>query len=292
MDCRGNCERWAANAARIGTCIFTFVFIVLTICIAAFKSAAAMAGQSDSHTRAVLGQAMQYQIEFRSGKLDVVPAYVTLLETATTETPDSADLWYALGRAYLLQGARAMLPGGNPADAMPALQKGPAALKRALQINPDHPQALAQLGGVQALMATLMNAPAMAKRGVADMNRGVALAPDSTMVHLTRAFLGLTLPDDLRNHTAEFEDLDYLVRQADEGTSSDYIRVMRGDLYFETGRADLARADYRSVVGMGNAASAEAGKRLAALDAGGVPMSEVKALRTAAGAQCSMCHGR
>jgi tetratricopeptide (TPR) repeat protein len=235
---------------------------------------------------------MQYQVEFRSGKLDVAPAYVALLEGATRETPGNADLWYALGRAYLLQGARAMLPGGNPSEAMPALQKGPAALRRALQINPDHPQALAQLGGVQALMASMVNARGMAERGVADMNRAVALAPDSTMVHLTRAFLGLTLPDNLRNHATEFEDLNYLVDSAGEGTSGDYVRIMRGDLHFEMGKPELARADYLAVVSSANAASVEGAKRLAALDGGGVPMQQVKALRTAAGAQCSMCHGQ
>lgn len=291
MDCQGNCERWAANATRIATCIVTAIFIVLALCIAAFKSAVAMAAEADSRTRDVLSQAMQYQIEFRTGKLDVVPAYIALLEGATRETPDNADLWYALGRAYLLQGARAMLPGGDPAEAMPALQKGPAALQRALQINPDHPQALAQRGGVQALMASMVNARGMAERGVADMNRAVALAPDSTMVHLTRAFLGLTLPDGLRNHATEFEDLNYLVQNAGEGTAGDYVRVMRGDLHFETGEPELARADYLAVVNTGNAASAEAAKRLAALDGNGIPMEQVKALRTAAGARCSMCHG-
>lgn len=292
MDCRSNCERWAANAARIATCLFTFIFIVVAICIAAFKSAAALAGEGEAHTRDVLNQAMQYQMQFRSGNLDVAPAYVALLEGATRDNTDSADLWYALGRAYLLQGARALLPGGHPAAAMPAMQKGIEALKQALQIDPDHPQALAQLGGVQALRSAMMNAQGAATSAVADMNRAVSLAPDSTMVRLTRAFLGLTLPDNLRDHAAEFEDLDFLVQHADVGTAADYVRIMRGDLHFETGNSDLARADYRSVLQSGSAASTEAGRRLVALDAGGVLLEQIKALRAAAGAQCSMCHGR
>jgi len=293
MDRYGNCHRWAANAARIATGVCTFLFILVAICIVAFKSAAAIAGETDVRTREVLSQAMEYQIKFRSGQLDVAPAYVALLEAATNEIPNNADLWYALGRAYLLRGARALLPGGAPAEAMPAMGKGIAALKRALQINPDHPQALAQLGGVQALMASMANSQDLANRGVADMNRAVALAPDSTMVHLTRAFLGLTLPDRLRNHTTEFEDLNFLVQGAEWSKAADYIRIMRGDLQAETGNPDLAREDYRVVLSSGtSAASKEAGKRLAALDAGGVPMEQIKALRTAAGAQCSMCHGR
>jgi tetratricopeptide (TPR) repeat protein len=272
--------------------VLTFLFIAFAICSAALKSAAAIAGEGDAPVRAVLGQAMQYQIEFRNGKLDVAPAYVSLLETATRETPGNADLWYAMGRAYLLQGARSLLPGGDPAAAMPAMQKGIESLKRALQIDPDQPQALAQLGGVQALRASMANAPDMANRGVAEMNRAVLLAPDSTMVRLTRAFLGLTLPDRLRNHTTEFEDLDYLIQNADVGTAADYVRIMRGDLHFEIGKSELARADYNAVLHTGTAASAEAGRRLADLESGGVPMEKIKALRVSAGAQCSMCHGR
>ena len=82
------------------------------------------------------------------------------------------------------------------------------------------------------------------------------------------------------------------MQQADTGTSADYVRIMRGDLQFEIGKLDLAKVDYRAVENTGTAASGEARKRLVALDAGGVPMDQIKALRAAAGAQCSMCHGR
>ena len=64
------------------------------------------------------------------------------------------------------------------------------------------------------------------------------------------------------------------------------------DLEFETGKPELARAMYRNVENTGSGASMDAKARLAALDAGGVSMTDIKALRTAAGAQCAMCHGR
>jgi hypothetical protein len=149
-----------------------------------------------------------------------------------------------MGVAYLAQAARALMPGGNPPDAMAAMQKGPAALRRALQIQPDHARALAQLGGVQALMGSFMQAPARAERGVAQMNR-----------------------------------------------AGDYVRIMRGDLYFETGKPDLARTLYQAVEKSGSRAAVDAKARLAALEQGGVAMSDIKALRAAAGAQCAMCHG-
>jgi len=49
---------------------------------------------------------------------------------------------------------------------------------------------------------------------------------------------------------------------------------------------------YRAVEASGSGASADARKRLSALESGGVPMEEIRFLRSAAGAQCAMCHAR
>jgi hypothetical protein len=63
------------------------------------------------------------------------------------------------------------------------------------------------------------------------MNRAVELSPKSVRVHLARAFNGLNLPNSLRNHAAEAEDLDFLIKVAEESRQGAYIHVMRGDLY-------------------------------------------------------------
>ena len=287
-----DCQHTAALRAQQASKILTLIFVYLAMIIALAHSVAALAQTPDLKASNVLRRAMEYQVQFRTGNMDVVPEYVAMLEAATQAEPDNADLWCAMGTAYLAQGARAMLPGGNIADALPAMQKGPAALRRALQLNPDHAEALSRLGGVQALMGSFMQAPAMAARGVAQMNRAVELAPDSTRVRLQRAFSGLSLPDALRNHAAEAEDLDYLIEAADWSRAGDYVRIMRADLHFETGQPDLARAQYEIVEKSGSPAAVDAKARLSALDLGGVAMSEIKALRNAAGAKCAMCHGR
>jgi hypothetical protein len=124
------------------------------------------------------------------------------------------------------------------------------------------------------------------------MNRAVELSPDNMRVRLVRGFLGSTLPDDLRNVAAEAEDLDFIIEQAYGSRSTDFVRIMRADLDFEIGKLDLAREGYQFVAQDGSpAAAAEARSRLAALGKGVAPMPEIKALRSAAGAQCSMCHG-
>jgi tetratricopeptide (TPR) repeat protein len=287
MDCqRVACLR-ARQVAKIATviCIWISVFVVLVDVARAEMPAA--------QVRQVLARAMDYQMQFRAGNVQVVPEYVALLEAAVKAQPDNADLWYALGRAYLMECVRQMLPGGNAADAARVFPSAMAALQRALAINPDHPTALAQLGAVQALLASQTHAPELAAASVARMNRAVELAPQSTMVRLVRAFLGLNLPEALRNHTAEAADLDFLIETADWSRAGDYVRIMRGDLSVEQGDAEQARAQYRIVADSETSGATDVARaRLAALNSGGVSMSDIKALRTAAGAQCTMCHGK
>jgi tetratricopeptide (TPR) repeat protein len=215
-----------------------------------------------------------------------------MLEEATKTDPENADLWDAMGVAYLAQAAGAMLSGGKLADAMIALQKGPKALERAIELNPDHAGALSTHGGIQSMMASFQQAPQMAAKGVAEMNRAVELAPNSARVRLQRAFSGLSLPDPLRNNAAEAEDLDFLIKITEGSRPGDYLHIMRGDLYFELGKMDLARNQYEIAGKSASPASTEAKARLTALTQGGVAVTDIKKLRNAAGADCTMCHGR
>lgn len=282
-----DCERIAGICGRQGTKLATLVITWVFIVLAAIGAAFAQAPTSGE----VLNQAKQYEYRYREGDATVLSPWVTMLEEATTTEPGNADLWYALGYVYLARGAQAMMPGGEPSGAMVAMQKGPAALRRALQLNPDHPEALSQVGGIQVLMGTMMQAPAMVARGVAQMNRAAELAPDSMRVRLMRAFAGPTLPAELRNYEREAADLDFLIEAASWNRAGDYMGILRADLDFEAGKLDAARNLYGIVANSTSSAAQLAKARLAALDLGGVDMADITALRTAAGAQCTMCHG-
>lgn len=263
-------------------------FVAVAVVLATSVAAAAQTSQA---TGDVLRRALLYQFQFRSGRTDVIPEYVAMMEAATKADSENADLWNAMGVAYLAQGADAMLRG-KPAEAMPAIQKGPAALEHALRLNPNHAEALATHGGIQALMGSYMQRPDAVANGVAEMNRAIALAPRSPRVRLQRAFSGVNLPNAVRNRAAEAEDLDFLIAHANGTRAGDYIRLMRGDLYAETGEYDLARGQYEVVATSTSPAGADAQRRLAALDEGGVPGADIKKLRQSAGATCVMCHGR
>jgi hypothetical protein len=265
--------------------------IAFAVAIAFTISIGVLAQTTDAGTKDILRRAMAYQFQFRGGQTDIVPEYVAMLEEATRVDPENADLWNAMGVAYLAQAARAMMPGGRPADALPAIQKGPTALERAIQLNPNHAEALATRGGVQAFMGLYQHGPAAAAEGIATMNRAIAIAPTSRRVRLQRAFSGINLPDALRNRAAEAEDLDFLIALATGTRAGDYIRLLRGDLHVETGASDLARGQYELVAKSLSPASAAASSRLAALDQGSVPDADIKKLRQAAGTNCVMCHG-
>ena len=148
---------------------------VVALTIASALSIGASAQITDARTTTILRRAMAYQFQFRAGQTGIVPEYVAMLEEATARDPEDADLWNAMGVAYLAQAARAMMPGGRPADALPAMPKGLAALERAMRLNPNHAEALATHGGVQAFMGLYQQGPAGAAKGVAEMNRAIAL---------------------------------------------------------------------------------------------------------------------
>jgi len=272
--------------------ILTLIFVWLAMIFAALHAVSASAHEPETHRDAVLRQARTYQERYRVGDVQVVPEYVAMLDAATREFPNDAEVWYALGVAYLAQAATALLPGGTPADAMVPMQKGPAALWKALQIDPDHAEAMAQLGAVQAMLGPVLQRPAMLTRGIAQMNQAVRMAPGSVRVRLQRAFIGLSEPDELRDHAAEAADLDFLSDKADFTRPGDYVRLLRADLYAELSEPALARELYLFVAATGSPeAATQARSRLASLDAGAVPPADIKALRIAAGAQCAMCHG-
>lgn len=243
---------------------------------------------------AVLKQARDYQLRLRDGELGAAAANVVLMEQATAAETGNADLWHALGLAYVNLAAAGTMPGGNRADIMVALQKGLPALNRALQINPDQAEALSLRAGMRAMMGRQTNSREILSQAIADMNRAVALAPKSAAVRLVRAFGAPVMPEELRNRANEAADLDFLVERSELSRAGSFMTILRADLHFESGELNAARQLYELVDGAGAASAAQLAKaRLAMLPQGrDAMMKDILALRAVAGTQCSMCHGR
>lgn len=268
--------------------------LITVLCGVLIGPANAAALPSTVDVPAVLKQARDYQFRFRDGDMGAATAYVALLEQATAAETGNADLWHSMGLAYVNLAARATMAGGNRADAVIALQKGMPALNRALQIDPDHAEALSLRAGMRAMVGLQMKAPAQLSQAVADMSRAVELAPNSVPVRLTRAFGGPVMPEELRNRTTEAADLEFLIEVAARNRAGDFITILRADLYFETGDTDSARQLYEMVDGAGAASAAQLAKsRLMQLPQGrDAMMKDIISLRAVAGTQCGVCHGR
>lgn len=251
----------------------------------------AWAQTTDGRPADILRQAKAYQFELRNGRTENIGNSIAMLESATNKHPHDADLWNAMGAAYLARTTEILISGKGFAELGPLFQKSQAALERALAIKPDHAEALAAHGGLRAALAAGSRQPDQAAKGVDEMNRAVALAPHSTPVRLQRAFSGLNLPDALRNRSAEAEDLDYLTRTTNEQQSRDFLQLLRADLHFETGESALAKELYRLVSRSSSPLASRAEARLAALERGDVATADIKKLR-ADTINCSMCHGQ
>ena len=100
--------------------------LAVQVAIALAMVTAAFGQTTDAGTKAILQRALAYQFQFRSGQTDIVPEYVAMPEEATKADPENAELWNAMGVAYLAQAARAMMGGRPAAESEPRRGAGDA----------------------------------------------------------------------------------------------------------------------------------------------------------------------
>jgi len=240
----------------------------------------------------LVAQARGYAFQLREGHYELAPEAVALLEPAVRATPDDPRLWNALTSAYFQQAAAERQPGGDPVQAMKALTNGAAAAARALELAPADPEALAAHGASLAIQSGLQGKPELLPQGVAEMNRAVEVAATAAVPRLQRAFTVLNLPPKFRDAQAIEADLQFLLRLSDGRRPGDVVHLLLGDLYAETGRPELARAQYQLAARPGSTMIAKASQRLSTIDQTGVPAAEITRLRAEIGRDCAMCHAR
>jgi tetratricopeptide (TPR) repeat protein len=261
--------------------------ILATLALACATTGAPAAGKQSP----VLRQAREYSYEVRRGRFEVIPQEIALLERATAADPNDAALWDALGVAYLHRvAALANRPDADRAALRLDFQRALAAFERALQIDPNDPDALAGHGMALTVSSAIERQPEWAARGVAEMDRAVALQPRGVRVRLTRAFTGINLRAPLRKTQVIIDDLAFLLQIADGTRAGDVMRIALGDVYAETGAMALARREYALADRPGSTAQDASRLRLAALDRGQLPVAEAAELRSRLGGDCMMCH--
>jgi tetratricopeptide (TPR) repeat protein len=236
-----------------------------------------------------LADARLASFKFRQGEYGVVQDAVARLEAAVQAHPNDGRLWNALGVAYF-EHITADFSTGGFKDIPTHLRKAQAAHEQALALNPNDPVALAGRATAYAIAAGFTRKFDVGRQGVADLNRAVELAPDETVVRLQRAFTNLGVGPDLRDRAAAETDLRHLIRLSEGSRPGDVLHVLLGDLQFEGGRADLARAEYAAAARKDSAIRELGQARLASLASGGPPPAEVTRLRNDIARNCAMCH--
>jgi hypothetical protein len=258
-----------------------YVLLLVTPCI--FAAGAVAAASRDDE---ILIQAQRSQLEFRQGNLAAAAPLVKTLEDAVAKSSDNAELWEALGNAYMsLQGSQT----SSPPD-MPRLidigERARAAYARSLALNANDALVLASHGMSQMVVSQLKGDGAGIAAGIDEMNAAVRQAPNSTGIRLTRGFTMIHLPPQMRDTKAVTEDLQFILDTAPGGRAEDVLHVMLGDVYAEVGDLPSARKEYAEVTGA-SAFAARQVKLRAGQDT--IAPAAIAAVRMGT-ATCAMCH--
>jgi hypothetical protein len=237
-----------------------------------------------------LAQSHRLQLEYRQGNLAAAKPLVAGLESAVAKSPDNAQLWEALGHAYMsLQGS---MYGG--ALDMPALisagEHARDAYARSLALKQPNPLVSASHGMATMVVSQLKGDGPGVMAGIEEMNAAVRQYPKSTGVRLTRGFTIVHLPPDMRDNQAVTEDLRFILDTAPGGRAEDVLHVLLGDVLAETGKLPAARAEYDQVTGASAFAAEQVKLRLADLAKGPVRTENITAVRMGTGTGCAMCH--
>ena len=237
-----------------------------------------------------LAQARRQQLEFRQGNLAVAKPLVKSLEGAVAQSPDNAQLWEALGFAYMsLQGSM-YTAQPDMAKLLEAGERGQDAFAHSLALKADNPLVRSAHGMATMVVSQLKGDGPGVMAGVEEMNAAVRESPKYNGVRLTRAFTIIHLPPGMRDNNAVTEDLRFLIDTAPGGRPEDVIHVLLGDVLAETGNLPAARSEYEQVSGASAFAAEQVKVRLADLAKGSIRPDAIAAVRSGTGTRCVMCH--
>jgi hypothetical protein len=260
---------------------------VLLFCYSCIITAAALAASRDTEA---LARAQRWQLEFRQGNIEVVQPLVKTLEDAVAQSPDNAQLWEALGHAYMSQQGSMMATPPDMSALLAVGERARDAYTRSLALNGNNTLVRVSRGMSQMVVSQLKGDVPGMMAGVEEMNAVVRQAPKSIAARLTRAFTIIHLPPAMRDANAVTEDLRFILDAATGGRPEDVLHVLLGDVYAEMGNLPAARGEYRQVTGASAFAAEQVKLRLADLERGAIPPASIALVRAGTGTGCAMCH--
>ena len=253
-----------------------------------FIAAATLAGSAQDNE--ALARSRELQLKFRQGDHTVVKPLVSSLEQATAKSTNNAQLWEALGHAYMSQQG-SMYTGQLDIPALIATgERAREAYARSLALEANNPLVRASHGMSTMVVSQLKGDGPGVMAGIEEMNAAVQGSPKSVAARLTRGFTIIHLPPGMRDDKAVTEDLRFILDRAPGGRPEDVLHVMLGDVLAESGNLPAARAEYELVTGASKFAAEQAKSRFEDLAKGAISPASIAQVRAGTGSNCAMCH--
>ena len=229
-----------------------------------------------------------YFLRARQNDAEALNKASALYERGFKLYPDEEQIQVGLGLVYFMRVAALARSGADPNQVQEALKRTLATFQILVPRTPEGSLARAAYGAALTISGALANDLEVIGQGVTRLNNAVAAAPQATHSRLFRAFTFINFPPPVRDSKRVAEDLTALIKDYADEHQQGVLRLMLGDMHFENGDLEQARAEYEAATKL-QAAAPEARGRLAMLKQGRPEMKVLRDYR-ANTLNCAACH--
>jgi tetratricopeptide (TPR) repeat protein len=229
-----------------------------------------------------------YFLRARQNDAEALNKAIALYERGFKLYPDEEQIQVGLGLVYFMRVAALARSGAEPNQVQEELKRTLATFQMLVPRTPEGSLARAAYGAALTISGALANDFKLIGQGVTRLNNAVAAAPQATHSRLFRAFTFINFPPPVRDSKRVAEDLTALIKDYADEHQQGVLRLMLGDMHFENGDLELARAEYEAAAKL-QAAAAGARGRLAMLKQGRPEMKVLRDYR-ANTLNCAACH--
>ncbi|HEX5736161.1 MAG TPA: hypothetical protein VF131_25255 [Blastocatellia bacterium] len=233
-----------------------------------------------------------YFYQARQGDGVALDKAIQTFERGAALAPKDSEFAAALGISNFMKIAYLARSRADREQIVSTVKQTLAAFERAMERAPDDMTLLSAHGTVLTIMAGFTNDGQTLMKGVEEMNRAVSTQPKQVHPRLFRGFTHLNLPKGARDQKAAVEDLNAILavsKASYNEQAQGVLRVMLGDLFFETKELMKAESEYKAAASLNAPPAEQARARLEMLKQG-QPDPKAFAAYRANVINCAICH--
>lgn len=233
-----------------------------------------------------------YFYQARQGNGVALDKAIQAFERGAALAPKDSEFAAALGISNFMKIAFLARSRADREQIVSTVKQTLAAFERAMERAPEDMTLLSAHGTVLTIMAGFTNDGQTLMKGVEEMNRAVSAQPKQVHPRLFRGFTHLNLPEGARDQKAALEDLNAILavsKASYNEQAQGVLRVMLGDLYFETKELMKAESEYKAAASLNAPPAEQARARLELLKQGQADPKAFAAYRANV-INCAICH--